>query len=167
VASAESGERVAVPDAVQRLATGGAEAYLGPHHLQAAAWLMQLFARANLRQRVTMSYDPARRGRQSGGGQGDLAASAADARQTLAKLARVLPPDCWNMLMDACLHDRGLQEIEAERKWPRRSAKLVLRIGLDQLAAWLGLNPHALGGGRTQVRAWLPERLPMFETPGN
>ncbi len=143
------------------------EGFLEDHHREAASRLARLFERANLRQRVTMSYDPARIGKPAGTGQGDIADSAADARKRLARLAAGMPRDCWGVLVDACLYDKGLQQIEMERSWPRRSAKLVLRIGLDQAAMLLGINDLAFGPDRAGQRAWLPERPPMFAAPEN
>lgn len=150
-----------VPEAVLRLCGAGAVSYLGAHHVEAASRLMRLFSRASLRQRVTMSYDPGRVGK-GAPVQADIADSAADARRVLNELARHVPPDCWSMLVDVCLHDQGLQDIETSRRWPRRSAKLVLRIGLDQVAIRLGLADSARGSERRSVQAWLPERPPMF-----
>ena len=110
-----------------------------------------------------MSYDPARVGRAPGNGPGEMAGSAADARKRLATLASRLPGDCWGVLADVCLYDKGLQQIEAEREWPRRAAKLVLRIGLDQAATLLGLGVMAKGADHVATRSWLPERVPMID----
>lgn len=156
-----------LPDAVGRLVGAGQARFLAPHQVEAASQLSRLFERAKLRQRVTMSYDPARVGRTPGNGPGEMADSAADARKRLAALAGRLPDDCWGVLADVCLYDKGLQQIEAERAWPRRAAKLVLRIGLDQTAALFGLGVMATGADRTATRHWLPERLPMFEGQQN
>ena len=156
--------RSPLPEAVLRLGSGGRDHdFLSPHHLEAAGRLVQLFERASLRQRVTMSYDPGRVGRSGPSVQGDLADSAADARKRLALLARRLPADCWGVLTDVCLYDRGLQDIEQTRSWPRRSAKLVLRIALEQVAAALGLGEGGIGPDHAEMRAWLPERVPMFQ----
>jgi hypothetical protein len=144
-----------------------ADDFLDDHHRESASRLSRLFERANLRQRVTMSYDPTRIGQAAGAGQSDIADSAADARKRLARLAAAMPRDCWGVLVDACLYEKGLQQIESERRWPRRSAKLVLRIALDQAAALLGLNGKAVGPDRAGQRAWLPERPPMFGASGN
>lgn len=150
------------PEAVLRLG-GGESRFLAPHHVEAARRLAQLFERARMRQRVTMSYDPTR----LGGGerqtrQGELADSAMVARRLLSGLAAWVPRDCWDLLIDICGFDKGLQQIEAERGWPRRSAKLVLRIGLDHLASIMGLSEKAGGGVGGMPRSWLPERPPMF-----
>lgn len=151
------------PEAVIRLSSGGAAPFLAPHHREAARRLALLFERARMRQRVTMSYDPAR----VGGGsdrpkQGDLADSAIAARRMLDGLARRMPHDCWGMLNDICGFDKGLQQVELDRGWPRRSAKLVLRIALDQLAAIMGLTETAEGRAGGAQRSWLPERPSMF-----
>lgn len=153
------------PDAILRLAAVTKDgAFLAPHHVEAARILTRLFERARLRQRVTMSYDPTRLGGNRGAPQqGALADSAADARKRLNTLARTLSPDCWSVLSDICAFDKGLQQIELERGWPRRGAKLVLRIGLDQLCTAFGLAPHATGSDHHAVTAWLEERVPMFK----
>ena len=58
-----------IPDAVIRLAAARRDqpAFLLPHHVEAARRLALTFEKARLRQRVTMSYDPARVGGRSGG----------------------------------------------------------------------------------------------------
>ena len=157
------------PEAVLRLASqSGGERFLPPHHLEAARRLSRIFERARMLQRVTMSYDQAR----IGGGrdrpaQADLADSAVQARAMLDGLAHRLPRDCWGVLTDICGFDKGLQQIEQERGWPRRSAKLVLRIGLDQLASAMGLEETAEGRAGGASRNWLAERPPMFDKPSH
>lgn len=154
-------------DILGRLNSGRAAsgaAFLAPHHLAAASRFEQLVRRAQLAPRVTMSYDPTQFGGGRGAGNGVEAASdgAADARLKLSRLAAALPADCWGVVFDVCGLGKGLQLIETERRWPRRSAKLVLRIGLDQVAAQFGLSAHASGAERSRARNWLDERLPLI-----
>ena len=60
--------------------------------------------------------------------------------------------------MDVCCFLRGLEDIERERKWPARSAKVVLQLGLDRLARHYGLRRAASGGETTaHIRTWLAE----------
>lgn len=155
-----------LPDAVGRLAVARRDGtpFLLPHHIEAARRLSQVFERARLRQRVTMSYDPTRTGGRGSGSpvQGALSAGAADARKHLANMAAAMPPDCWVVLFDICGLDRGLQEVETERDWPRRGGKLVLRIALSHLAVHYGLDAEARGRDTQKSRHWLEERAPMF-----
>jgi uncharacterized protein DUF6456 len=155
-----------LPDAIGRLAAARryGPPFLLPHHVAAALRLVQAFERARLRQRVTMSYDPTRTGGRGRGGavQGEISASAADARRHLADIAGRMPADCWAILFDICGLDRGLQDVEAERDWPRRGGKLVLRIALSHLAAHYGLEAEARGREAQRQRHWRPERAQMF-----
>ncbi|QDZ09604.1 DUF6456 domain-containing protein [Devosia ginsengisoli] len=152
-------------DVLARLAARDAagSAFLAPHQLAAAERLEQLIRRAQLAPRVTMSYNPASVGGARAGNSVETASQgAADARLRLSRLAGMLPTDCWGVLFDICGLGKGLQLIETERRWPRRSAKLVLRIGLDQLAQQFGLSAHATGTGRGTVDGWLEARLPLI-----
>jgi hypothetical protein len=88
---------------------------------------------------------------------------AADARKLLADLHRQLPRDCAEVVLDVCGFGKGLQQIETERSWPRRSAKLVLRIGLDRLAEIWGIGESAVGVETKRRRAWMEgARVAMF-----
>ena len=136
----------------------GRAAFLLPHHMEAAARFSRLFERAHLQPRVTMSYDPGRTVARGGRPDGtDLSDMAADARKILAGLHRRLPADCAGVLIDVCGFHKGLQTVETERGWPRRSAKLVLRIGLEHLALQLGLSGTAEGLEHGRQRLWLGE----------
>lgn len=148
---------------IARLASSrdGEAGFLAPHHLAAAERLERLILRAQLLPRVTMSYDPTRVGR--GGNSVETGSdTAAAARQKLNALAAMVPLDCWGVLIDICGLGKGLQLVETERRWPRRSAKLVLRIGLDQLANHFGLSPQATGHAVGAQRNWQEQRLPLI-----
>ena len=152
-------------DILARLASRDAsgQAFLSAHHLAAATRLEQLIRRAQLAPRVTMSYNPASvGGARAGNGVETASEGAADARLRLSRLASLLPPDCWGVLFDVCGLGKGLQLIEIERRWPRRSAKLVLRIGLEQMAHQFGLSSHASGADRGSIGGWLDSRLPLI-----
>lgn len=152
-------------DILARLASRDAtgQAFLGAHHLAAATRLEQLIRRAQLAPRVTMSYNPASvGGARAGNGVETASEGAADARLRLSRLASRLPADCWGVLFDVCGLGKGLQLVETERRWPRRSAKLVLRIGLDQVASQFGLSSHASGGDGGAIGGWLESRLPLI-----
>jgi hypothetical protein len=141
--------RLAVP------APGEAAPFLAAHQVEAGERLRRLIERAGLQQRVTMSYDPARVGGARGNGAPEIGDMAADARRRLAELLTVLPRDCADVVLDVCGMFKGLQAIERERCLPARSAKLVLRIGLDDLARHFGLAPVAIGPDRARVESWM------------
>ena len=141
-----------------RLAAVGpeGEAFLRPHQVEAGERLRRLVERAQLQPRLTMSYS----GAHTAGGKGASRAAeigdiAAEARKALADLYRRLPRDCAEVVLDVCGFSKGLQQVESERGWPRRSAKLVLRIGLDRLAEVYGLSETATGAEVTRRRAWM------------
>ena len=147
-----------------RLATPGPDgaAFLKPHQVEAGERLRRLVERAQLQPRLTMSYSAAH---VAGGGAGhsEIGDMAADARKALANLHHELPRDCAEVVLDVCGFGKGLQQVEAERGWPRRSAKLVLRIALDRLAEIYGLSAAATGTGARQ-RGWMEgPRVAMFE----
>lgn len=151
---------VAEASPLSALARSGKDraAFLGAHHLAAAERVRRLFDRAHLNPRVTMSYSPvAVTGGKGGGQASDLTDMAAEARKALAELYRCLPSDCAGVIIDVCGFEKGLQSIETERGWPRRSAKLVLRIGLEQLARHYGLVAFAQGPESARQRRWIGE----------
>lgn len=158
---------VAEDSTITRLAIGRKTepAFLATHHVAAAVRLESLIRRARLNPRLTMSYDPAAAGggRQgAGNGVAEMNDTAAEARGKLNDLAATLSPDCWNVAFDVCGMGKGLQTIETERAWPRRSAKLVLRIALDQLAGQWGLSPYVAANHGPRTRGWLETRLPLI-----
>jgi len=132
--------------------------FLASHQVEAGERVRRLAERARLSPRLTMSYSGAHtavRGAARGGG--DISDLAADARKALAEIHRVLPADCAGVVLDVCGLLKGLQTVETERGWPRRSAKLVLRIGLEQLALHYGLAPMAVGAESRRRRSWMGE----------
>jgi hypothetical protein len=146
-------------------APGEVQAFLLPHQVEAGERLRRLVQRAQLLPRVTMSYNIAQTaGRGSRAKSPEISDMAADARRTLAEIMRLLPQDCAGVVLDVCGLEKGLQAIESERGWPRRSAKLVLRIGLEQLARHFGLSAVATGRP-SGSRAWMEAgaRPAMFD----
>ena len=112
-----------------------------------------------------MSYDASRtvRSKSAPGAAAEVGERAAAARQKLGEIARALPPDCRGVVFDVCGLLKGLQTVETERGWPRRSAKLVLRIALEQLADYFGLSAGATGAATHGEHAWMDARPTRFE----
>lgn len=126
--------------------------YLQPHHVESAARIRSLFDRSRLQPRVTMHYGPRIGGR---GTAADISDFAADARKRLELILCAMPHECRGVILDACCFDKGLQDIEEERSWPRRSAKLVLRIGLEESARAFGFSSQTEGPEGAAMAAWM------------
>ena len=139
-----------------RLALGEG-AFLQRHHVEAGERVRRLVERAQLQPKVTMTYSASRRAVSQRQGGNDLSDMAADARRSVAEIHRLLPRDCANVVIDVCGLLKGLQQVEREQGWPRRSAKLVLRIGLEQLAQQFGLASAAIGKASRRPRTWMGE----------
>lgn len=136
---------------------GAAPPFLETRHVEAGERVRRLVERAALQPKLTMTYSASLT---AAGGQNhaaDISDLAADSRQALAVIYAVLPRECAGVVLDVCGLLKGLQQVEIERGWPRPSAKLVLRIGLDRLAEHYGLGERALGAENVKRRAWMGE----------
>lgn len=114
------------------------------------------FERAGLTPRVTADWSrPAGRQRRGAANPAaDLLDAAVAARQRVNAVVRALGPDLGSLLIDVCCLLVGLEDAEHRRGWPRRSAKVVLGIGLDRLAEHYGLSDCASGPDRSGTRHW-------------
>ena len=77
------------------------------------------------------------------------------AKQRFAYALKAVGPGLSDLLIDVCCHLTGLEAAERQNGWPQRSAKIVLQIALDRLAAHYGMAPVVGTGSRT--RAWQAE----------
>ncbi len=111
------------------------------------------FEFGNLRQSVSSNWNLAGGSAKSSanGAKADLSDNALDARARLEKAIASLGPDLSGVVMDVCCFLKGLETVERDRRWPPRSAKLMLRTGLDLLACHYGTRagPTPRGGIRT------------------
>ena len=124
--------------------------------LQAGERLRTDFTRAQMTPRVTSSWDAARaQGRRGQAGANTFTDVMVAAREQLRRALDAVGPEFAGLLLDVCCFLKGLEDIERERRWPPRSAKVVLQLGLDRLARHYGLAERARGPARAPIRTWL------------
>ncbi|MGQ7794598.1 DUF6456 domain-containing protein [Faunimonas sp. B44] len=137
---------------------GGEPPYLDGAAVAAAERLRADFERGQLQPRVTANWTAAvTSGRRSGesGGIADLTDAALAARIRVERACDAVGPEFAGLLLDVCCFLKGLELVERERRWPARSAKLVLRLGLEALSRHYGIVGLAEGPSHSgRVRHW-------------
>ena len=131
-----------------------------PEQLQAGERLRADFTRAHLMPRTTSNWaSPIASGRRGAGG--DRSAGFTEtmiaARQRVHQALDAAGPEFAGLLIDICCFLKGLDDIERERAWPARSAKVVLQLALDRLARHYGYAAQAKGRAQAPIRTWLAE----------
>ncbi len=134
-------------------------ALIEPHQLQAGERLRADFTIAHLMPSVTSNLtNPIAYGRRArdAGLQHFTDVMLEGRRQVRAALDAV-GPEFSGLLLDVCCFLKRLEDIEHERVWPARSAKVVLQLALERLARHYGFAGEARGRLRAEVRTWLAE----------
>lgn len=133
-------------------------ALIEAHQLQAGERLRADFTRANLMPRTTSNWaSPVASDRRGGERAAHFSETMIAARQRVHAALDAAGPEFAGLLVDVCCFLKGLADIERERTWPARSAKVVLQLGLDRLARHYGYAGEAHGPARAHLRTWLAE----------
>ena len=107
------------------------------------------YTRGQLMPRITANWSAAvASGARSGNGATDITEVALAARLRVERALTTIGPELGGLLVDFCCFLKGLEEIERERRWPARSAKVGLRMALSALARHYGLAQEARGRER-------------------
>jgi hypothetical protein len=135
-----------------------------PIQLQAGERLRSEFTRAQLMPRTTSNWSAAGAGgrRSSGVGEATFTEAIIAARQRVRRALEVVGPEFAGLLLDVCCFLKGLEDVERERAWPARSAKIVLQLALDRLGRHYGFASEARGPERASIRTWLAADAAFF-----
>ncbi len=133
-------------------------ALIEPHQFQAGERLRGDFTCAHLMPRTTSNWaSPIASGRRGAGGEraATFTETMLGARQRVHRALDAVGPEFAGLLLDVCCFLKRLEDIERERAWPARSAKVVLQLALERLARHYGLAMQALGRQHAPIRTWL------------
>ena len=132
-------------------------ALIEPHQFQAGERLRAEFTRAQLMPRTTSNWEsPISSGRR-GAARRRLTETMIAARQRVRHALDGVGPEFAGLLLDVCCFLKGLEDIERERAWPTRSAKVVLRLALERLARHYGYAGQVRGSDHAAIRTWLAD----------
>lgn len=130
---------------------------ISPVQLQAGERLRSDFTRAQMMPRVTSNWsaDVAQGRRGDTARPETFAEAVVSARQRVRAALEAVGPEFAGLLLDVCCFLKRLEEVEFERGWSARSAKVVLQLGLDRLGRHYGLSAAATGKARAAIQTWL------------
>jgi len=128
---------------------------IGREQFAAGERLRAEFTRAHMMPRITTNWHAAVSSGSRAGGAAEATDAVIAARQRVRHALDAVGPEFAGLLMDVCCFLKRLEDVERERQWPARSAKVVLQLGLDRLARHFGLFARMQGPAHQHVRTWL------------
>lgn len=131
--------------------------FLSSAELAAGERLRSDFTRGQVMPRLGANWEAAvSGGRRSGGagGQAELTETALSARLRVERALNEVGPELSGVLIDICCFLKGLETVEAERLWPVRSAKIILKAALGALARHYDPEPGRRVAGRGTILHW-------------
>jgi Domain of unknown function (DUF6456) len=133
-------------------------ALIEPHQFQAGERLRADFTRAHMMPRTTSNWSsPIASGRRGGERAAGFTETMIAARQRVHQAVDAAGPEFGGLRLDVCCFLKGLEDIERERAWPSRSAKVVLQLALDRLARHYGYAAQVRGPAHAAIRTWLAD----------
>lgn len=129
---------------------------LAAHQVEAGERLRAEFTRALMMPRVTSNWQAAvaQTSRVEHAGRASASDVVVASRQRVRLALDAAGPEFAGLLVDVCCFLKGLDDVERERRWPARSAKIVLQLGLERLARHYGLGEVARGKSSARLRRW-------------
>ena len=133
-------------------------ALIEPHQFQAGERLRADFTCAHMMPRTTSNWSsPIQSGRRGGERAAGFTETMIAARDRVHQALDAAGPEFGGLLLDVCCFLKGLEDIERERAWPSRSAKVVLQLALDRLARHYGYAAQVRGPAHAAIRTWLAD----------
>jgi Domain of unknown function (DUF6456) len=135
---------------VNRKMTDGTR-FLQTNEFEAGERIRSDFTRAMMMPRISANWQaPVSRGTRSDRSNGaqELTHSSMAAKQRVDAALQCLGRDLAGVVLDICCYLKGFEQVEMERKWPKRSAKFMLKAALSVLA--LHYFPQGRVNGRIQ-----------------
>ncbi|PCI04319.1 MAG: hypothetical protein COB78_08340 [Hyphomicrobiales bacterium] len=132
------------------------KSYINSEELAAGEKLRSDFEKANLLPSVSVSWDGNIAGKSSsraGNHQAELSDFAIDKRKYVERAIERLGPELSGIALDICCFLKGLELVERERRWPPRSAKLMLKTALSVLARHYGFSQNT-GRAPGKIEHW-------------
>ncbi|KXF79460.1 hypothetical protein ATN84_00365 [Paramesorhizobium deserti] len=129
--------------------------FLTAEEFAAGERLRSDFTRGNLMSGIGVNWETsvAGRNRAAGNGAAELTDAALAARFRVEKAIEAVGPELSGVLIDICCFLKGLETVERERRWPARSAKLLLKAALGALDRHY--HPRASAKpGRSRILQW-------------
>jgi hypothetical protein len=115
--------------------------YISMEEFQAGERLRKDFERGQLQPKISASLQGSvgTAARSGFSNANDIADFAIDARKRVGMAIDKLGPELSGVTIDICCFLKGLEHVERERRWPPRSAKLMLKTALSLLARHYGI----------------------------
>jgi hypothetical protein len=133
-------------------------ALIEPHQFAAGERLRADFTCAHMMPRTTSNWEsPISSGRRGGECAAEFTETMLATRQRVHQALDAAGPEFGGLLLDVCCFLKRLEDIERERGWPPRSAKVVLQLALDRLARHYGFAAQVRGPAYAPIRTWLAE----------
>lgn len=107
--------------------------YLTATEFGAGERLRSDYTRGQIMPRMGANWEASVASSRRDGGIADITDAALAARQRVEKALAAVGPELSGVLVDVCCFLKGLEAVEAERGWPARSAKIVLKSALGVL----------------------------------
>ncbi len=120
--------------------------------LRADFWFAQMSPRVTQSWSATATGGGGRRGAPGAGV--EMADNIAAAGERVRRALAAVGPEHAGILIDVCCHLKGLENVERNAGWPKRSAKIVLGIALAALARHYGLGHRDCAPRVAPVRHW-------------